>query len=211
MSRYMIYIKPEQSVCISHRKAKLSDVATIYCSDPEVTNQVKNIKLFHFPNEKNSRCVISIMKIIEEIKALYQDAEIVNLGEKDILIYYKEPGRNRKWFTYMRIAFVCLTIFFGSAISIMGFNNDVALEDVFSKIYQITTGNPRKEPGIMQLCYVIGLFVGMMVFFNHASKKRLSDEPTPVEVQMRVYEKNVNTAIITGSGRKEEEVDVDTQ
>lgn len=210
MSHFMIYIKPEQSACISHRRAKLSDVATIYCSDPEVSHQVKKIELFHFPNEKNSRCVISIMKIIEEIKALYPDAEIINLGEKDILIYYKRPGMNRKWFTYGKVAFVCFTIFFGAGISIMGFNNDVALDEVFSKIYKLTTGVSREKPGIIHLCYVAGLFIGMMVFFNHANKKRLSDEPTPVEVQMRVYEKNVNTSIITGSGRKEEEVDVES-
>lgn len=210
MSHIVVYIKPEQSICVSHRRAKLSDAATIYCSDPEVAQKVKNIELFHFPNEKNSRCVVSIMKIIEEIKALYKEAEIINLGETDVLIYYKRPGRNRKWFTYGKVAFVCLTIFFGAGISIMGFNNDVALDEVFSRIYQLTTGVYSDKPGILHFCYVVGLFVGMMVFFNHASKKRLSDEPTPVEVQMRVYEKNVNTSIITGSGRKEEEVDVES-
>ena len=52
--------------------------------------------------------------------------------------------------------------------------------------------------------------LGMIVFFNHASQKRLSDEPTPVEVQMRVYEDNVNQAIIVGSSRKEEEMDADS-
>lgn len=210
MSHLTIYIKPEQSICIAHRRAKLSDAATIYCSDPEVTYQIKNIELFHFPNEKNSRCVVSIMKIIEEIKSLYKEAEIINLGETDVVIYYKRPGMNRKWFTYGKVVFVCFTIFFGAGISIMGFNNDVALDDVFSRIYRLTTGVSSDKPGILHLCYVVGLFIGMIVFFNHASQKRLSDEPTPVEVQMRVYEKNVNTSVIKGSGRKEEEVDVES-
>ena len=135
---------------------------------------------------------------------------MTNLGEKDVLIYYKKAGQNRKWFTYMKVAFVCLTVFFGAGVSIMGYNNDVDLTSVFSKIYLLTMGIPKEDPSIIHLCYAVGLFIGMIVFFNHASKKRLSDEPTPVEVQMRVYEKNVNTALITGSSRREEEVDVDS-
>ena len=210
MSHFMVYLKPEQSVCINNRKARLSDVATVYCSDPEVTQNVKNILLVTFPNEKSSRSAVSILKIIEEIKKLYKDAEVTNLGEKDVLIYYKKAGQNRKWFTYMKVAFVCLTVFFGAGVSIMGYNNDVDLTSVFSKIYLLTMGIPKEDPSIIHLCYAVGLFIGMIVFFNHASKKRLSDEPTPVEVQMRVYEKNVNTALITGSSRREEEVDVDS-
>lgn len=210
MSHFMIYIKPEQSVCINHRKARLSDVATVYCSNPEVMSEIKKIVLFTFPNEKNSREAVSIMKIIEEIKKLYKDAEVSNLGNEDILIYYKQPGNHKKWLTSLKVALICLTIFFGAGISIMGYNNDVDLEKVFSKMYYLTTGTKREEPSSIHLFYAVGLFIGMIIFFNHASKKRLSDEPTPVEVQMRVYESNVNDAIITGSSRKEEEVDVDS-
>ena len=64
MSHFMVYLKPEQSVCINNRKARLSDVATVYCSDPEVTQNVKNILLVTFPNEKSSRSAVSILKII---------------------------------------------------------------------------------------------------------------------------------------------------
>lgn len=210
MSHFVVYIKAEQSVCINHRKIHIKDIANIYCSSPEMTKTIENIRLFTFPNEKSSRETISILKIIQEIKAIYKEAEIYNLGEQDILVYYKMPAKKKKGKEKLKISAICLTVFFGSGISIMGYNNDVDLINVFSKIYFITMGTEAPDINFMHAFYAVGLCMGMIIFFNHASRKRLSDEPTPVEVQMRMYEKNVNTALIIGSGRKEEELDVDS-
>ena len=210
MSHFVVYLKAEQSVCMNHRKILVKDIANIYCSSPEMTKTIENIRLFTFPNEKSSRETISILKIIEEIKAIYKEAEIYNLGEQDILVYYKMPKKKKRWQEKLKIASICLTVFFGSAISIMAYNNDVGLENVFSRIYLSIMGVEAPAANFMYAFYAIGLCIGMIVFFNHASRKRLSDEPTPIEVQMRLYEKNVNTALIIGSGRKEEELDVDS-
>lgn len=210
MSHFVVYLKAEQSVCINHRKMLMKDIAKVYCSNPEMTKTIENIRLFTFPNEKSGRETISIMKLIEEIKAIYKDAEIYNLGERDILVYYKKPGKRRRWPEKLKVSLICLTVFFGAGVSIMGFNNDVNLAQVFSKIYLVTMGMEGPEANFMHFFYALGLLIGLIIFFNHASRKRLSDEPTPVEVQMRMYEKNVNDALIIGSGRKEEELDVDS-
>lgn len=210
MSHFVVYLKAEQSVCINHRKMHIKDIANIYCSSPEMTKTIENIRLFTFPNEKSSRETISILKVIQEIKAIYKDAEIYNLGEQDILVYYKMPEKKKKWIEKLKIAAICLTVFFGSGISIMGYNNDVDLVNIFSKIYLTTMGTEAPDVNFMHAFYAVGVCIGMIVFFNHASRKRLSDEPTPIEVQMRMYEKNVNAALIIGSGRKEEELDVDS-
>lgn len=210
MSQVVIYLKAEQSVCINHRKLVLADLAKVYCMDPGVTKKVENIILYTFPNEKNSRKTLSVLDLIEKIKSVEKDAEINNLGEKDILVYYKQPGNHKKWMTRLKITAICLTLFFGAAISIMGYNNDVGIRDVFSQLYQAVMGKEGKNGNFMHFFYAAGLLIGMIVFFNHASRKRLSDEPTPIEVQMRTYEKNVNATLITGSGRKGEELDVDS-
>lgn len=210
MSHFVVYLKAEQSVCLNHRKVILKDLAKVYCSSPELTNAIEKIPLFTFPNEKNSRETISILKLIEEMKAIDKEVEIYNLGEKDILVYYERHGRHKKWMEKLKTVAICLTLFFGAGISIMGYNNDVDVERVFSQIYFAAMGVKGPDGNFMHFFYAIGLLIGMIVFFNHASRKRLSDEPTPIEVQMRLYEKNVNAALITGSGRKEEELDVDS-
>lgn len=210
MSQNIIYLKADQSVSLNKRKVCIEDIVTVYCSDPGIMTDVKKIKLFSFPNEKNVRETISILKIVQEINKRYPENQICNLGKEDIVVYYKKTQGSKKWVTTLKVVFICFTLFFGAGISVMGYNNDVDLNKVFSKIYFLTTGIKTKEPNIMHLCYALGLFLGMIVFFNHASQKRLSDEPTPVEVQMRVYEDNVNQAVIVGSSRKEEEMDADS-
>lgn len=210
MKEPVIYLKAEQSVCFNHRNIVLSDLCKVYCSDPELTKQVEKIKLITFPDVKNEREVISVMRIIEEIKKLRKEAEFVNLGETDVIVYYKRPEPIKKWLVQLKIVLVCLTAFFGAGISIMGYNNDVDVEKVFSQLYWMVTGTKSDGPTILSLCYSIGLTVGIIVFFNHVSKKRLSDEPTPMEVQMRLYETDVNSSLITGTSRKEEEIDVDS-
>ena len=43
--------------------------------------------------------------------------------------------------------------------------------------------------------YAVGISVGITLFFNHFSKKRLSDDPTPVEVEFADYEKKVEDCL----------------
>ena len=52
------------------------------------------------------------------------------------------------------------------------------------------------------------LAIGILVFFNHFSKAALSKDPTPIEVQMRTYETDVNQTLIKNAEREESGVDV---
>ena len=48
-----------------------------------------------------------------------------------------------------------------------------------------------------------------MIFYNHVGRKKLSDDPTPVQVAMRTYEEDVDTAYIENCSRRGESHDVD--
>ena len=52
--------------------------------------------------------------------------------------------------------------------------------------------------------------LGSFYFFDHAGKIKLNDDPTPFEVQMRLYERDVNDTLMINAGRKGEEADVDS-
>ena len=60
----------------------------------------------------------------------------------------------------------------------------------------------------MEAGYSVGLAVGILVFFNHFAVKKLNTDPTPLEVEMRLYEENVCKTLIQNAGRKESGVDV---
>ena len=44
---------------------------------------------------------------------------------------------------------------------------------------------------------------GVLLFFNHFGHLKLSDDPTPMQVQMRTYEDDVNQTLIEQAERTE--------
>ena len=90
----------------------------------------------------------------------------------------------------------------GAAFSIMTFNTDVDVGTLFKQIYQQVTGNISSGFTILEISYSIGLAAGVLFFFNHFGKKKFSADPTPMQVQMRQYEDDVNTTLLEESSRK---------
>ncbi|MBQ5445187.1 MAG: hypothetical protein IIT48_00720 [Lachnospiraceae bacterium] len=90
-----------------------------------------------------------------------------------------------------KVVFVSLIIFFGTAFAIMSFNEDVAVQGLFEKIYMMITGTKHTGLGIIEISYGIGIALGITVFFNRLSDKK-NNEPTPIELKMKQYEDQVN-------------------
>ena len=49
---------------------------------------------------------------------------------------------------------------------------------------------------LLSVPYSIGLGFGIIIFFNHFSKLTLTEDPTPIEIEMTTYEKETNASII---------------
>lgn len=204
----ILYIKMEQSYVLRKPDVILEDIATIYCCDLDIKNAVEKISVCHFEKSKNGRKVISVLKILELIQKEYKELQIENLGEVDTIVTYECKEEPAHFVTLLKIAFVAVTAFLGAAFTIMTYNNDVGVDGVFRQMHFLFTGNIPTTASIGELTYCVGLAIGLVVFFNHAGHKKFSQDPTPLEVEMRMYEHDVNQAIIIGKGRKGEEIDV---
>ena len=90
----------------------------------------------------------------------------------------------------------------------MAFNNDVAVGDIFSKLYYQVMGTPSDGVTEIEICYSIGLAIGITLFFNHVGKKKITPDPTPMQVEMRKYEKDIDTTFIENAERKGHSIDV---
>ena len=90
----------------------------------------------------------------------------------------------------------------------MAFNNDVDVTKMFGQIYELITGTESNGFTMLELTYSIGLVIGILTFFNHFGKKRFSVDPTPMEVEMRLYENDLQTTLIENISRKGKELDV---
>jgi stage V sporulation protein AA len=67
---------------------------------------------------------------------------------------------------------------------------------VFENYYKIFYGRANNNPLIIDIPYSIGLAVGIIVFFNHFMGKKITDDPTPIEVEMALYETEVNETVL---------------
>ena len=108
----------------------------------------------------------------------------------------------------IKLSFVAMISFFGTAFTIMAFHNDIGINDVFSKVYEMVMGQPGDGYGILELAYSVGLAAGIIVFFNHIGGRRITKDPTPIEVEMRIYEEDVNKALIATADREGKTIDV---
>ena len=103
---------------------------------------------------------------------------------------------------------VAAVIFFGSAFTIMTFNEDVNVSSVFGKVYQMVTGQLQTGGGVLEISYAIGLPIGIIVFYNHFKRRDIKNDPTPIQVEMRTYEEQMNKAMLKSASREGKTIDV---
>ena len=63
-------------------------------------------------------------------------------------------------------------LFLVSAFTIMAFNNDVGVSEVFAKFYMQVMGKESSGFTELEVFYSIGIAFGILVFFNHVGRKR---------------------------------------
>lgn len=208
-----LHLKIGRNTVVWDRQVRLSDIADMECTDEAALRQLKQKKIYTFREDtgsrKNQLVVVSVLKIMEQIHKDYPELEISNEGETDFIIEYVPFPEKREWVTITKTIVLCMLIFCGAAFTIMAFNNDVGVGDVFAKFYHQVTGIESDGVTELEICYSIGLSFGILIFFNHVGRKKITHDPTPIQIEMRKYESDLDTAFIENAGRKGHSIDVD--
>lgn len=192
---------------VNTARVSIGDCASVWCEDAHITARVKAITLANVPDVRSRRYVFSIMKVIELIKKEVADVEINSVGESDFIISYKKPQKRSRLFEYVKIIFVGLIVFCGGAFAIIAYGNDVDINSVMESVCTFVTGD-NNWLWVLQSSYCMGLGAGIIIFYNHIGRRKYEKDPTPLEVEMRLYEDDANTAIINESAREAKEQDV---
>ena len=203
-----VYLKGDRNVEVQKKDVTLGDIVAMECSNKEMIPKLKTLKILKIPDKKKQRMVISILKIIACIHEKYPGLEVQNMGEQDIIITYEEQKTPGMVWHVIKTVIVVLITFCGASFSIMAFNNDVSTSKLLSQIYEFVTGDVSDGFTILEVSYSVGITVGILVFFNHFGKKRFTVDPTPMEVQMRLYENDIQTTLVEDASRREQELDV---
>ena len=195
-----IYIKASGNCTIYDKKVTLGDVLELECSNVGILRGVKQMPLYTFNHEH--AVVFSVLRVIEIIHNDYPTLEVVNCGEEDFLVEYVKSTVKNKFLEKLKLILISIIVFFGSAFTIMTFHNDIGINEVFERFYIQLMGEDKPMVTELEISYSIGLAVGIVVFFNHIKKKKLSHDPTPLEVEMKKYNKDLITTKIADAEEK---------
>lgn len=192
-----IYIKPEKKLSLAEKKKiYIEDIADVYAPD-DLTKKIKKLKILEIKENVKKNYLVSVIDIINTIDKAMPGHTINNVGEIDTIIEFSpEKEKNNVFIKLIKIFFVALILFTGSSTAIMSFHSDAQMSTVFENYYYIFFNERVENPILINLPYSIGLAVGIVVFFNHFSGKKLTEDPTPIEVEMSVYEQEVTDNII---------------
>lgn len=199
-----VFLQFDQSVLVKKSVVKVSHVATVTSVDETMKQKVMDLVLYCFPEGKQEKQAFSVLKVIELIGQAFPEIEVNPIGEPDFIVEY-EPEKQKKFgkgMEWVKTLFVALAVFFGSAFTIISFNKDASVDEIFSLIYRLTEGAERTAPGELEIGYSLGLPLGIILFFNHFLRKKIDSDPTPLQIQMRQYEKDVNSTIIENATRE---------
>lgn len=211
-----VYLKIAQCVLVQDKNVTLGDIASITSTNETMVRQLRQKKIHQFldvdvngkklPNTQ--REMFSILTIIARIHEEYPNAEIDNEGETDFIIEYTKNPKTKKTVVWLKTALISILIFFGAAFTIMSFNNDIAITTLFNSLYFQVMGTKSDGMTELEASYCIGVAVGILVFFNHLGKKKLDADPTPLQIQMRKFEKDLDMTYIENAARGGKEFDV---
>jgi len=201
MQKRIVYINADKCSMVSQKKVYVDDVAELHCNDKKLERQLRREVLISIKADKQEKYAFSVLRMFEILSIRHRDVEWVNIGEEEFIIEYRPPKKVRRAWEVAKTSFVCMAVFFGAAFTIMTFNQDVAVADVFRMMEELVLGK-GVESRVIEVAYSVGLPMGVILFFNHFSRLKIDSDPTPLQVQMRLYEDNVNKTVIENASRE---------
>lgn len=187
--RKKIYVKPQQ-------KLTLADVC-------EVEGDFDKSLLAQYIGETNigngNFSIVDVLQVINRIHGLDPSLDIRNVGPSQAIVEIKMSSSLPKLVT---VSLVWLLLFIGSGLAIINFHTDVSMHEVQQRIYFLITGKNNPNPLMLQIPYSLGIGLGMILFFNHVFKRRFNEEPSPMELEMFLYQETIDQYVINDERQK---------
>lgn len=208
MSDKTIYLKMDAKIKLRGDVVRIGDLGKIYCEESTVVNKVKTLQIYRFQKSDKNRCVIGVLKVMELIHQEYPAFAIDVVGETESIVEQFIGKSKPLWMDYLKIALVSAVCFFGTLYTIMSYHNEISIIDLFDKTYTLVTGMETDGFTALEASYSLGLSLGIIIFYNHIGKRKLTPDPSPVTVEMRTYEDDVNRSLVELANREEKTIDV---
>ena len=208
MPKEVLYLKLEQNAELSGESVHISDLGKLYCKTQSVQNRCRTLPVFRFEEKDKGRRVVSALFVISLLQQDNPNLEVESIGAPETVVEQVKVSRYPGFWQVCKIVFVCCICFFGAAFTIMAFHNDIGIREVFGQNLRAfdRTGAAVGYSAGNRVFDRAGTW--HLVFFNHIGGRRITSDPTPIEVEMRKYETDVNQALTETADREKKTLDV---
>ncbi len=190
-----VYIAiPRIAQIVDRQNLIIEDICQVYCVSKSIESKIRNLDIFYIPKRKADNYTVSIMEVIQRVlkENELKDVTISWIGEKNVLIEYLPTEKKmNKIFEYLLVAFVSSIIFFGSMTALMSFQVETNITKLVEETLKILVGEELKSSNYVSIPYAIGITTGIILFFNHFGGKKITTDPTPIEIEMLSFDKDV--------------------
>lgn len=194
-----IYIRMRQRLqALPDSTVTIGELAQTIGSD-HVIKEISTLPIHQITESDENLIVIDIMKVIHAIQNINPNIDVQTIGPTQSIV---EVMYKQKTCTIGFLALIWLLLFIGSAMAVMNFHEDVSMQEVHQKLYYIITGKENDKPLLLQIPYSFGLGIGMVLFFNHLFRKRLNEEPSPLEVEMFKYQQDLDQYVMVKENKE---------
>ncbi|MDQ0233579.1 stage V sporulation protein AA [Metabacillus malikii] len=189
--RHRIQVQPYDVITIG----KIALIVT----NKELRNKLSEISIHKIQPKDKNMVVIDVMHVIKEIHRFDPSIDVQTIGATQTIV---EVQYEKKKLSPLLISVVWVLLFIGAGLAIMNFHEDVSMQQVHQRIYRIVTGEENEQPLLLQIPYSIGLGLGMILFFNHLFKKRINEEPSPLEVEIFNYQLDLDQYVALNENKE---------
>lgn len=180
-----VYIRLRHRIQVHPLDVITIDEIAIVVGHKELVEKLKGIIIHKVTKSDKNMVVIDVMHLLRAIHKYDHLIDVQTIGASQTIV---EVVSEKKKVSPFLFCVVWLLLFIGAGLAIMNFHEDVSMLQVHQRIHKIVTGKENAQPLLLQIPYSIGLGLGMILFFNHLFKKRINEEPSPLEVEMFNYQ-----------------------
>jgi stage V sporulation protein AA len=129
---------------------------------------------------------VSALWVAGTLRALCPDRMPLSVGAAECRIFLREkpPG---KVSVLLKTVLLAVVMFFGGAVAIMTFHEDVNMRAVLGDIYALFTGEAAQSSPIVSVPYSIGIVAGFVVLLGLVHRRK--HKPTLLELSAHEQEK----------------------
>jgi len=174
-------LKDELYFCLKDIKSEASsirvlDFCDIYTTSGEIETKLNDVEI----TIENGLNKITALHMIKLLKERLGEIKIINIGNTKCFINF-ESKQKKAYVKVILLIFSVLVLFFGGAITIMNFHNDVNMQDVYKNVFRFF-GGVGDVPVLMGILYSIGVFIGFISILNVFSKPNRSPGILDLEI-----------------------------